>query len=411
MNNKPIAIVLGGTVPHIALIKNLQQRGYHTILIDYFKNPPAKEAADEHMQETTLDLEKVLDIARKRKVNLVISTCLDQANVTACYVSEKLDLPAPYSYETALNVTNKVLMKRKMIDNNIPTSKYCHVHNVRDFDKYQLKFPVVVKPADSNGSKGVRRANNYGELHKFLEIALTLSRCDEAVIEEYKEGLEIGIDCFVKNNEATILMTKERRKIFTSPDPIQQIYGCVWPANITKKIHHDIKCVADAIAQAFNLENTPLMMQAIVNNDEINVLEFAARFGGGESYKIIKLSTTFDIIDAAVDSFLGIQVSLDYKLPESYYADNFIYARPGLFGEIAGYEEPLKNGLIEYLNYYKTKGMEIGADMSGTNRVGVFAVKSDSRGNLFEKINATLEKIEVYDIYGKPIMRKDIYCS
>ena len=79
------AIVLGGTNPHIELIKNLKKRGYYTILVDYAENPLAKDYADEHIQESSLDKEKVFKIARDRKVNLVISTCSDQANVTACY--------------------------------------------------------------------------------------------------------------------------------------------------------------------------------------------------------------------------------------------------------------------------------------------------------------------------------------
>ena len=77
-----------------------------------------------HICESTLDQHKVLDIAKAWKVDIVISGCVDQANVTACYVAEKLNLPAPYSYRTSLRVTNKILMKRGMEKANIPTAKY-----------------------------------------------------------------------------------------------------------------------------------------------------------------------------------------------------------------------------------------------------------------------------------------------
>ena len=90
--HKLIAIVLGGTLPHCELVRNLQGRGYYVILIDYLEAPPASSVADEHVQESTLDKELVLHIARKREASLVISTCIDQANVTACYVMEKLGL-------------------------------------------------------------------------------------------------------------------------------------------------------------------------------------------------------------------------------------------------------------------------------------------------------------------------------
>lgn len=411
LHNKPIAIVLGGTFPHKALIKNLQQRGYYTILVDYYENPPAKKVADEHIRESTLDQERVLEIARNRDVELVISVCIDQANVTACYVAEKLGLPAPYGYETALSVTNKGLMKGKMVRNGIPTSKYIFVDDISGFESSGLNFPVVVKPADSNSSKGVRKACDYSELSRFLEDALKISRGDEAIIEEYKEGREIGVDCFIKNKEATILMTRERRKMAADGDSIQQIQGSLWPADLAERNHSDLKKIAEKIAHAFDLNNTPLMIQAIVNGNDINVIEFAPRIGGGENYRIIKLHTGFDIINSAVDSFLGLPVTLDYQLPTLYYADIYMYALPGLFGSITGYEELLGNKIVEYLNVYKAKGVKIGSDMSSNNRVGAFIVKSYDKSEMFEKINTAIKNIEIYDIHGEPMMRKDIYCS
>ena len=82
---KQIALVLGGTVPHMELIRQLKERGYYTILIDYLDNPPAADVADEHIKESTLDEEKVLEIAKQRRASLVISGCVDQANISACY--------------------------------------------------------------------------------------------------------------------------------------------------------------------------------------------------------------------------------------------------------------------------------------------------------------------------------------
>lgn len=415
MNNystdKPIAIVLGGTFPHIKLIENLKKRGYYTLLVDYYENPCAKYAADEHLQESTLDLEKVVEIARERDAKLVISTCVDQANVTACYAAEKLGLPAPYSYETSLAVTNKGLMKDCMVQNGIPTSKYVFVKDLSGFESAGLSFPVAVKPADSNSSKGVRKACDLDELSRFLDEALIISRSDEAIIEEYKEGREIGVDCFVKDNDAVVIMTKERRKVVLQDkdDPVQQIYGCIWPADLTEKNRVDLQKIASQIAQAFNLNNTPLMIQVIVAGDEINVIEFGARIGGGESFRIIPLSTGFDIIDAAVESFLGGEVNLKYKRSEIFYAENFIYAKAGVFGSISGHEDLLKNGVIEYLDSIKLKGMPIGEEISSNNRIGVFAVKSCDQADLYQKLNAAIEHLEAYDIYGRPIMRKDIY--
>ena len=160
---KPVAIVLGGTSPHVLLVNKLKDRGYYVILIDYLDNPPAKQVADEHIQESTLNQDKVLEIAKHRKVSLVISTCIDQVNSVCCYVAEKLGLPHPYSYKTSLDVTDKGLMKKIMADNGIPTSSYTLTNSVEKIDWSKVSYPAVVKPVDCNSSKGVKRVDSDEE--------------------------------------------------------------------------------------------------------------------------------------------------------------------------------------------------------------------------------------------------------
>lgn len=171
---KPIAIVLAGTRPHILLIEKLKQRGFYVILVDYLDNPIAKPYADLHFQESTLNNEAVINIAREYNASLVISTCVDQANLTACYVSGKLGLPHPYSYETAMNVTDKLRMKKIMMENNIPTSKYYNISESMIQDIYDLKYPVIVKPADCNSSKGVRKVDDQKYLKEFIMMLFLL---------------------------------------------------------------------------------------------------------------------------------------------------------------------------------------------------------------------------------------------
>ncbi len=410
MKNKPTAVVLGGTRPHILLIEKLKERGFYIILIDFLDNPIAKSHADIHIKESTLEKEVVLRIAKEYEADLVISTCVDQANVTACYVAEKMGLPSPYNYETAIKVTNKVLMKQIMMENDIPTSKYLKIQSIKEYDLHELKYPVIVKPTDSNSSKGVRKISTENEnIEEAIQIASKISRNKEVIVEEFITGIEIGIDCFVKNGTAIVLMVKERRKINKNHKSVQQIYGCIWPIKISKEIFDQIKKISNQIANAFHLNNTPLMIQAILNENTISVIEFGARIGGGESYKIIKESTGFDYLDASIESFLGHEVTMNNHEPNMFYADNFIYARQGVFDHIAYDKFLLSDNILEYCNSLKEKGTEIDEDISSNNRVGVFTVKSNTVDELYNKINLVLKSIDVYDIDGNSIMRKDIY--
>ena len=408
MDKKPIAIVLGGTNPHIALLQNLKKRGYYTVLIDYYENPPAKIAADQHIRESTLDQEKVLELARDLNAELVISACIDQANVTACYVAEKLGLTAPYSYETALNVSNKGLMKKKMLDYGIPTSKYLFTSDLSEFKDSGIEFPVVVKPSDSTGSKGVRKTNNFSEMRDNIEMALNISREKKVIIEEFIDGIEIQIDCFIQNKKVHLIMVRQKSKILSYNGSILQSFGSITPANISEKNKVEIQQIADKISLAYDLTNTTMFIQAIINEDGVKVIEFAPRVGGGLSYKLINLITGFDVLNATVNSYLNVSTKISYHIPENYYSTYLIYALPGIFGKITGYRDLIKKEIVEDFVFFKTKGMEIGSDLASRNRVGAFIVKGKNEKDLTRKIEIALNILEIYDLNGNPIMIKDL---
>lgn len=409
VKEKLTAIVLGGTNPHIALIENLKKRGYYTILIDYYKYPPAKYFADEHIQESTLDKELVLSIAQLRNANLVISTCVDQANLTACYIAEKLGLPTPYNFQTALNVTNKIEMKRKMKESNVPTSNFQVFEGPDQLDELNMSYPLIVKPADSTGSKGVKKVNNLSDLKIGLIQALEISRVKKAIIEEYKEGIEIGIDCFIQEGIAHILTIRQKLKIHDRHGIVEQSLGSLIPAEISKKTQDSIKAYIEIIAKIFALDNTPFLMQAIVRDNDVNVIEFAPRIGGGLNYYIVKHCSGFDIVNAAVDSFLGINTKVTMTNPNIFYAANHIYARPGIYGAITGHEELIKQGIIKHFTVNKSRGMIIGPNMTSSDRVGSFLVEDKSKQSLFQKIQLVIEKLNAYDNNDQPIMIKEIY--
>ena len=404
------AIVLGGTRPHITLIQKLKDRGYYVILLDYLTAPIAKSYADEHIQESTLDKELVLKIAKEQKADLVISTCIDQANVTAAYVCEQMGLHCPYDYETALNVTDKLKMKDILIKNNVPTSKYKKIEKASDLNNWEFTYPIIIKPTDSNSSKGIIKIEEpISNLDDIIAESISYSRTKEAIVEEFITGTEIGIDTFVSEGVAKVLMIKERRKILKNANGSQNIVGCIWPMPLPADVQEKAEMVANQIAKAFGLKNSALMIQAILRDGEISVIEFGARIGGGESYRIIKDCVGFDYVEASISTFTGEPLKEELKKPEYYYADNFIYVKECIFDHVDFGESFLSDGTIDHAYELKTKGSEIDANLSSNNRVGTFVVKAKDIDALYTNIDKVLSIMEVYDINGNPVMRKDIY--
>ena len=406
---KPVAIVLGGTAPHIELIRQLHERGYRVVLADYLPNPPAKKYADFHEQVSTLDKEAVLDVAIKHHANLIISACVDQANITACYVAEKLDLSHPYSYQLANDITNKGYMKKVMFDNEIPTTRYIFLSANENLGDFNLHFPVMVKPADSCAASGVKKANTKEELIRFLEEAKHVSRTGRTVIEEFFSGVEVSVYAFVQGGKANILMISERLSIIEGEKQVLKCYATITPPNITTEAYFKIEKYTTEIANVFHLDNTPLHVQFICNGDDVNVIEFAPRVGGGISYENIKNNTGFDIISATIDSYLENRVDVQYHRSEKFFSVNLAYGLPSVFDRMEGVDKLISQGYIDSIHYHKTPGMAITDDRASGGRIAAILVSGASRKEVLEKVKYIFSNINAFDQEGNQILRKELY--
>ena len=205
------AVVLAGGFDQIALIRELKERGAKVILVDYLEKPPAKPYADVHYPISTLNIEDVRRVVFDEKPDLITTACTDQALLTAAKLSEEFQLPCYISYETARNVTNKTYMKKMMQQAGIPTAEFRIVHDAAMDDALGFQYPIVVKPADCNSSKGVRKVDSMENYVPAVAEALKLSRTGSAVVEEFIFGKEISVDAFVRNGKAEILLMTETR--------------------------------------------------------------------------------------------------------------------------------------------------------------------------------------------------------
>ena len=407
--NKEVAIVLGGTSPHVTLVNKLKERGYYTVLVDYLTNAPAIAVADEYINESTLDKEKVLEIAKSKNASLVISTCIDHANSTCSYVAEKLGLTKPYDYQTSLNVTNKGLMKNIMKQNSIPTSSYIVVNSVDEIAWEKVSFPAVVKPVDGNSSKGVHRADTKEEVIKYVDEDIKMSRAKQAIVEGFNEGFEIQVDCIAHENGAHVLMTKQKKKIEKGTNIVLQSTGSIIPAMLTEELKKQAEDIANKIAIGFGLKNTPFFYQAIVKKDGISVLEFAPRIGGGLSTYLIKLITGVDILDAAIDSYVNKKIAFNKKENDKIYSTNLIYMNAGTFDHVEGFEQLKEDGTIKEFFVMKEKGTEIDSDMRSGNRVAAFLVEADDIETINETEKEVVNKIKIIDSTGNDAMNRSVY--
>ncbi len=398
-------LVLAGGSDQIALIKELKKRGHEVILVDYFENPPARPYADKHIVASTLDVDQVHQIAVAEQVNLICTACTDQALLTVAKVSEELGLPCYISYKTALNVTNKSYMKCVMMHHGIPTAKYVIVDKVDTSAIGGFQYPLVVKPVDCNSSKGVKLVETESALIKYLQEAINYSRTQTAIIEEFKVGEEISADFYVEGDRVKFLSATNSTKI-ANKKSFTILQSC-YPI-ITEESELLLTSIAQSIADAFEIKDSPLLIQLIYNQGNFDVLEFSARMGGGSKYHLINVLSGVDIMSKYVDLVLGDHPTVQPCKMVNFAHMNYVYCYPGTLNDIQGLDELKSEGIIKDYFIYKTPGMEfLHSETSGDRALG-YLVVADSAAELASKESQANTRIKVLNDVGEDIMMHNL---
>ena len=401
------ALVLAGGLPQVALLEDLKRRGITTVLADWFPNPVAKPYADIFYQVSTLDLDAITWVAKDEKVDFLITVCTDQALLTVAKVSEDLGLPCYVDYRTALNVTNKSYMKRVFAETGVSTAKFRIMGSLNLEEVEELRYPLIVKPVDCNSSKGVRRVDGAEELAEAFAEAVRLSRTVTAVVEEFIDGPELSVDVYVEEGVAHLLSVSQLDKIPEKDKFI--IFRSKRPESLSDALLEQIRQTAQQIADGFGLKNSPMLIQMISDGSRAYVLEFSARTGGGEKFRMIQRVSGVDVISAVTDLTLGKIPSVkpsDFR--ETYFASEFIYCRPGVFDRIEGAEELLEKGVLCDFYGFRSKGTRFDGIHSSGDRVAGYSMIASSREELEEKHRIAVAALRVLDETGEDMMRRDL---
>ena len=350
-------LVLAGGSDQADLMDVLREKypGCYIILADMAQHVIASTHADKHLLVSTMDFGAVKETAIAEKVDCIITACGDQPLITMASISEELGLP-------------------------------CYLTR----------------------ALGVRKANNYEQFVEFFTNAKEYSFSHSAIVEEFKEGKEVGVDCYALDGKATLLMMGEVRKKKIG-DSVLLIYQTYIPADISDKAKENLQKVANDITRVFKLDNTPILIQTLVDGDDVNVIEFAPRIGGASKHRTVTLKTGFDILKANVDAMFGERPEVITHPDDNMFSRNHVYARPCTFSHVENAEELIREGVIEEYIPYKMKGATVGEFLASRDRVGSFLVKAPDLKQLKEKIKIAVSRLRIYDMDGNEVMKREIW--
>lgn len=405
------ALVLAAGVPQAVLAEKLRKRGYYVIMADYTKEPVGVYAADKFYCESTLNVDAIRKIAIDEKVDLIMTVCTDQAMLTVSALSEELGLPCYVSHETGLKMTNKMFMKEMFKKHGVPSANYV-ILGEDDVKKitngeYGFKYPSVVKPVDCNSSKGVIKVYNCDQLIEAVENAISFSRTNTAVVEDYKTGIELSCDLFISDGNAKLLTVSNSEKI--KSDSKFVIYRSIYPVpGVTCELKEKIRDIGQKIADAYGLKNCPMLIQMLYDGNELNVIEFSARTGGCIKYKLIENTSGVDIIDKTIDVTLNGKAHVNVDESPNLVRNEFVYCINGVFDHLEGFEELKNEGVIE--NYYllHTKGSEFNGVNSSGDRICAYTIIAKDKHEMIDKHNMAISKMKVISTTGEDMFNRDI---
>ncbi|MBR0092870.1 MAG: ATP-grasp domain-containing protein [Lachnospiraceae bacterium] len=311
MDTMKTLMVLGGSNCQLHASKRAAERGIRTVLIDYTERPPGREIADVHLQISTFDAEACIEAGRREGIDGVLAVGTDQPVLTAARVAEALSLPSALSVSQALAVTNKRRMKEVYRAHDIRTPDYLYLTRDGCFTDAagaecacRLRAPLVIKPLDSQGQRGVFKVSSVEEALRFLPETLSFSREDSCLIEEYIESDEITVSGWVREGQLFPLTIVDRLHY---PDEVHigVCTGHRYPSvHIAQK--EEILRLSERVAAAFVLTEGPFYFQILRAPDgSLYANEIACRIGGAFEDITIPHLTGFDILDAAIDLALG----------------------------------------------------------------------------------------------------------
>ena len=230
-------LILGAMEMHVPLILRAKELGLYVITCDYIPENPGHKLADEAYYDSTTDLDAVLKLAERLKVDGIMTYNSDPAAPTAAYVAEKLGLPGN-PYEAVKIMSEKNLFRDFLYKNGLNVPKFGNFSDSEDVVKHLSEFslPVIIKPVDSSGSKGVTVVYDNEKVKEAVESALSKSRCKKFIVEEYIEpiGRQLHGDGFIENGKVTFLYLGDHH--FDSSINNLVPYSTTYPTEHSKEV-------------------------------------------------------------------------------------------------------------------------------------------------------------------------------
>ena len=299
-------VIIGANDFQNPLILKAKELGYETHVFAWKDGSIGEKTADYFYPISIVEKDKILEECKKIKPQAIASIGSDLASITVNYVANALSLPCN-DPKNSLQCTNKYEMRKVFLENGVDVPKFAKLGETDNVDLENFEFPVIVKPTDRSGSRGIFLCKNVEEVEKAIPISAELSFEKKAIVEEYITGNEYSCEGITQNGEHHIITFTKK---YTTGAPHFIETGHVEPSDLTEAQKEKATEIIKKALTALQVKNSASHAEFKVDeNGKIKIIEIGARMGGDcIGSHLVRISTGYDFVKMTLDVALGKKI-------------------------------------------------------------------------------------------------------
>lgn len=404
-------LILAGASLHIKIVKAAKELGVYTIVTDNLKpeDSPAKLIADEFWMNNIFDIDNIVQRCKEEKVDGVITFCIDPTQIPYQRICEKLNLPCYGTKEQFRIFTNKQLFK-----------DFCKKYNVNVIPEYSrndilnnnVNYPVLVKPTDSRGSRGINICYNQEEVLNAMNIASNESSDKGVIIEQYFNDAHDMSFAYMVVNKIPYLVKIGDRILGDKKDNLQcQQMAAILPSKYKQQYIELVEPNVKEMIKGLGLDFGSVFLQGFWKGNKVYMYDPGLRFPGTDFDVVTKEVTGFDAMKSFVrfaltgdiNSCYG-DINLAYNYNDKFCLILSVSIKAGVIDIIEGIEEIVKHPyVIDYYQRYH-KGDVISNYGDIRQRVLEFVMYIPNYNEIKNFIDFAYKTLKIIDTQGNDMI-------
>lgn len=409
-NNKRL-LILGGNPETGVLVEIANSLGIYTIVVDPNLNSPAKKLANESYEFDGFNIDEIVELAKKIKVDGVLVGVADILVAPYQEICEKLQLPCYASQEIVKAFCSKDGFKIACEKYNIQDIPGYYINDTLNLNKLpELTFPLMVKPVDNGAGVGMRICNDKNDLQNSITNAIQFSKKGGVLVEQYMNCDDIFAYYTFKDGKAYLSAIADRITTKKQGNLSPVCIGAIYPSKYTNQFISKINPLMVAFFEKLGIKNGVLNLQFFVKNNQYYAYDPGFRLQGEAPHIHILEINKFDhrkmLLNFALTGSLGVDdfnEKNDYLFKNGYASTIWVLLKSGTIGVVKGLDIIKLDNSVSFVMERFKENDTIEPNMVGTERQ-VFAriyLQCIKFEVLKEKISKFQQILEINDVNGE----------